>query len=609
MVAAKSKLRPLAAIGAFAGLYLLATFLVDNSYYQLMMTLVLIWATFGLSWNMLSGYSGLISFGHASFFGLGAYTVAIAYVDFGITPWVGILIGVAVGAVAGLLIGYPTFRLRGHYFALAMLAYPLALLYLFEWANYQEVPFPIKRVERGENPVYFMQFDDQRVYAILALILLVAALLVSLWVERARFGRSLLAIKQNELAAEAAGIDTLRWKLRAILVSGAMAAAAGGLYAVVLLLVTPPTVFGLLVSAQALIVVLFGGVGTLWGAVIGASILIPLAETLHAELGHIIPGIQGVVYGMAIILVLLLAPDGIYWKIRDRLQRAPAAPRPGEVAPEPQFVGAAVAAGASASPGPARAAGPPVPAGSGATVMELQDVSKRFGGLRAVDRVSFTVEQGMIVGIIGPNGAGKTTLFNVINGFLSADGGEIRFQSQDLVGLKPNRVCRLGIGRTFQVVRPFPRMTVLENVIVGSYVGASDDEEAEAMAMEALARVGLANRAGTLASGLTSKDLRLMELARALAPRPTLLLMDETLAGLGRQEIEELLNLVRGLKQDGITVVIIEHTMQAMVRLADRFIVLDHGAIIASGPPDQVVDDPQVIEAYLGRKWAERARS
>ena len=288
--------------------------LVQNQYYQLMMTLVPVWATMGISWNILSGYSGLVSFGHASFFGLGAYTVTLLLVKFGLTPWLGIPLAGAVGALAGLIIGYPTFRLRGHYFALAMLAYPLALLYVFEWMGYQEVSLPMKR----DNPAAYMQFADNRVYSVIALVIMLGALLLSRHIEATRFGRSLLAIKQNEIAAEAAGIDTFRWKLKAIVLSGLVAGVIGGFYAVVLLVVTPQAVFGMLTSAQALIMALFGGVGAAWGPVIGAAILIPLAETLQAELGDKLPGIQGVVYGIAIILVILLAPEGLYWKLRDK---------------------------------------------------------------------------------------------------------------------------------------------------------------------------------------------------------------------------------------------------------------------------------------------------
>ncbi|MFZ1104154.1 MAG: branched-chain amino acid ABC transporter ATP-binding protein/permease, partial [Hyphomicrobiaceae bacterium] len=567
--------------------------LVRNSYHQLIMTLVMLWATMGLSWNMLSGYSGLISFGHAAFFGLGGYTMTIAFVKFGITPWLGIPLGMAVGVLAGIVIGFTTFRLRGHYFALSMLAYPLAMLYVFEWLGYQEVTLPMMR----EAPALYAQFSDQRIYMALALALTMACMVVSLHVERSRFGMSLLAIKQNEPAAEAAGIEALRWKMRAIMLSAAMAAAAGGLYAVVLLVVTPPAMFGVATSAQALIVALFGGVGVYWGPVIGAAILVPLAETLHAELGHIVPGIQGVVYGLAIIAIILLAPEGIYWRIRDRF----AAGRKADVVPasprEP------VAAGGTTALLPAARA----PA-SGRPLLVLDGVVRTFGGLRAVDDVSLTVAEGAIHGIIGPNGAGKTTLFNVINGFLPPNAGSIRYAGAELSGLKPHGVCRRGVGRTFQVARAFPRMTVLENVVVGAYAGARTDAEAMDLALAALTRVGLEQDALSLAGGLTNDQLRRMELARALAPNPRLLLLDETLAGLGHEELEGLLRIVRQVNRDGVTVVIIEHTMHAMVKLADTFSVLDHGKLIAEGPPTEVVRNPAVIEAYLGKKWVELAQ-
>jgi len=580
---------PLLVIAIVAIAWISLGMVVKNSYYQLMLTLVPIWAVMGLSWNLLSGYTGLVSFGHAAFFGLGAYTVTIALVRFDITPWLGIPLGMIVGTVAGIVIGYPTFRLRGHYFALAMLAYPMALLYVFVWLGYQEVPLPMKR----EEPAFYMQFSDYRVYIALAVGLLVVSLLISLAVERSRFGTSLTAIKQNEAAAEAAGIDTLAWKMRAIMLSGAVAAAAGGLYAVVLLVVTPDSVFGVLTSAQALTIALFGGVGILWGPLIGAAILIPLSETLQAHLGDVMPGIQGVVYGIAIILVVLLAPEGVFWRVRDRFQRPYATGTVPATLPAPQIVTAA-----------------PLPATQRKPILAVSAISKSFGGLRAVTNVSFEIGDGEIVGIIGPNGAGKTTLFNLLNGFLQADSGKVVFAGRELIGLKPNRICRLGVGRTFQVARAFPRLSVLNNVVVGAYATTTNDADAFAAASAALAQVGLIGRSDASAGRLTNKELRLMELARALAGRPRLLLMDEPLAGLASQEIEDMLAVIRSLAAHGMTIVIIEHTMRAMVRLAERFVVLDHGAILAVGQPSEIISNGGVIEAYLGKKWAAmRARS
>jgi len=574
-------------IAIFGIVYALATAFAQNSYYQLIMTVVPVWAVMGLAWNVLSGYSGFVSFGHAAFFGLGAYSVALAQIHWGLSPWLGIPLAGVVGALAGLVVGFPTFRLRGHYFALAMLAYPLALLYVFEWLGYQELTLPMQR----EAPLKYMQFEDHRVYAWLALALMIVAMMLTGLIERSRFGMSLLAIKQDEAAAEAAGIRTLAWKLKAITLSGAMAGTVGGFYAVVLLVVTPPAVFGMLVSAQALIVAMFGGVGTLWGPVIGAVILVPLSELLHAKLGNVIPGIQGVVYGIAIVAVILLAPEGVFWKVKDLMLRR----RVGKNLDQPQSAGPASAVVAEL---PLRRKG-----GDGAVVFEVRNVSKAFGGLQAVRDVSMKVVSGEILGIIGPNGAGKTTFFNLLNGFIRPDQGQILLEGRDIVGARPYEICAAGVGRTFQVVRPFRRMTVLENVVVGAYVHAASDREARANAEAALARVGLDRDAQLLAGSLSNKQLRLLELARALAGKPKVLLLDETLAGLGSNEVEEVIALVRKLAARGVTIVIIEHTMQAMVRLVDRFVVLDDGAVLAQGQPADITRNPAVIDAYLGKRW------
>ncbi len=567
-------------IVVFGLLYAGLSALVTHSYYQLILTVVPIWATMGLAWNLLSGYSGFVSFGHAAFFGLGAYFVALTQIGWNLTPWIGIPLAGAVGALAGLFVGLPTFRLRGHYFALAMLAYPLALMYVFEWLGYQELALPMHR----EAPAAFMQFDDHRVYAWLATALMVGSMLLTAWVERSRFGRSLIAIKEDEAAAEAAGVRTLRWKLLAITLSGALAGVAGGLYAVLLLVVTPAAVFGMLVSAQALIVAMFGGVATVWGPVIGALVLVPLSEILHAQLADKIPGIQGVVYGLAIVVVILIAPEGVVW--RWRAYRARNLGKPAEPPP------------------PAAASAPPrVPAGDAPVIFEARGVSKSFGGVQAVRDVSLQVRQGEILGIIGPNGAGKTTLFNLLNGFVRPDTGTILLDGRDVTGRKPPQLCAAGVARTFQVARPFRRMNLLDNVMIGAYLREHGSAQARARAMEALAQVGLAGQAQRSAEGLTNRELRLLEIARALAGGPRIVLLDETMAGLTAPEVEELIALVRALAARGITVVIIEHTMQAMVRLVDRFVVLDGGAVLTEGEPARVTRDPAVIDAYLGRKW------
>jgi ABC-type branched-subunit amino acid transport system ATPase component len=238
--------------------------------------------------------------------------------------------------------------------------------------------------------------------------------------------------------------------------------------------------------------------------------------------------------------------------------------------------------------------------------LEAIDLKKAFGGLVVTQSVSLAIRPGERRLIIGPNGAGKTTLFNVLCGVLPATQGTAMLGRDPMIGKKVWQVCRMGVGRTFQVVRSFPRLPLLDNVIVGAYGAGLSDSDAIAAAAQALERVGLAEQAGVPAGQLTNKQLRLMELARALAGAPQLLLLDETLAGLGRDECDDVLDVLVRLRAEGMTVVIIEHTMHAMMRIADRFLVLDHGRVLATGLPREVVEERSVIEAYLGKKWAAR---
>jgi branched-chain amino acid transport system permease protein len=345
---------------------------------------------------------------------------------------------------------------------------------------------------------------------------------------------------------------------------------------------------------------MFGGVGTVWGPVIGSVILIPLAETLNAEAGSRFPGIQGVIYGLAIICVILLAPEGLFWKVRDFLRKRSAPPPAATLsAPDVLFAAAVPAAPMPSLPERSR--------GTGDVVLEVRNLSRSFGGLKAVQDVSFKLRRNEILGIIGPNGAGKTTLFNLLNGFLRPETGAILIDGRDMSGRKPHELCEAGIGRTFQIMRPFLRMSISDNVVVGAYVRGGTDAKARQLAAEAIARVGLSEIADHIASELTTKELRLMELARALAGQPRILLLDETLAGLGHDEANEVVAVIQRLARDGMTIAIIEHTMQAMVRLVDSFLVLDHGAVIVEGEPEAVTRDSRVIEAYLGKKWVAHA--
>jgi branched-chain amino acid transport system permease protein len=584
-----SRSREWLAIAAVVAVGFILSLALTERYHHRVLTLVFLWATMGLAWNIISGYAGQISFGHQAFFGIGAYVTVLLAAKLKFTPWLGMLGGVGVAVLAAVLIGTPTFRLAGIYFGLATLAYPLIFRIVMDFLGYQEVAIPMMR----EQPGLFMQFAEPRSFDLLALGILAATLVLSRLIETSRLGYSLRAIKENEQAAEAMGVDSFRCKMIAYMLSAAPAAVAGAVYAhAILFVVTPEAVFGVLVIVQTLTVCLVGGAGTLWGPIIGAAIMIPVSEILDTTVGDRFPGIQGVVYGAALMAVMMYAPEGLYWRVRTML-----------LARSRRSVGAARAAPTAADVGAVTPAGP---AAAGPVLMDVRGISKSFLGLQALSDVSFDVREGEILGIIGPNGAGKTTLFNVLNGFLLPEHGEVHWLGKSITGLQPHVVCRLGVGRTFQVMRLFPHLTVLENVMVGAFAHGGSPEHARASARAALDLVSLADRADVVPTGLTTLELRLMELARCLATRPRLILLDEPLAGLSADGVELMAVMIRRARSASVTVAIIEHTIHALVKLADRLVVLDQGRRLAEGLPGEVTRTPAVIEAYLGTRWLAR---
>lgn len=553
---------------------------VGDPFWLRVLTLVFLWTVANHSWNLSYGYAGQLSFGHSVFVGIGAYVFALLLRRYGVTPYLGLVPGMLVAAAVAAFVGYPTFRLTGAYFALATIALPLIAIVLVDSAGLQELTLPLTG---AQGPAY-MVFADPRGYSLLALVAMMLALGVVSWVDRSRGGYLLRAIRENQVLAEALGIDTVRWKLIAFTVSAAMAAAFGVLWVESsLLVVSSKDVFSLAIVVQMISMCLIGGVGTRWGPLIGAAILLPLAETLNVNFGARIPGVQLLAYGVVLMLVILAAPEGLQ-VVGERWLRRLRAPQP---YPAPDTV--AVELVRQAAPGE--------------PLLVLEELSRSFGGVRAVHGVSATVSGGEVAGIIGPNGAGKTTLLNLISGLYRPDGGRIHLAGRDVTRLTPHERCRLGLGRTFQTPQLLTRLSVGDNVAVAAFSHTSSVAEARRRAAAALATVGLKGALSRPAIGLTTLDIKLVEVARGLASSPCLLLMDESMSGLDHDEQQRLIALIRTLRGQGLTIVLIEHAIGSLLRVADRVIVLEEGELLAEGAGEEVMADPRVIDAYLGRKW------
>jgi branched-chain amino acid transport system permease protein len=583
-----ARLAPVAAFGAVAlGLALVPAARVP-AFYESFLYLVLHWIALATSWTILSGFSGYFSFGHGAFFGAGVYATATLATAGGLPflltlPLAGLVaagLGVGVGAVV-----FRVRRLRGELFALVTLAvtFIVATVVLNT------------RIDGGPG-IYLSGVSLPRVGGsttgtlyLLALGAALAAVGTACVVSRARFGAGLFAIHDDEDVAEVLGVPTYRYKLVALGLSASLAGVAGGIQAMFVTYVTVAETFSITVPLYVVLMSVLGGARHWLGPAVGAAVITVLT---HAAAGGETAVVGRAAVGLTLMLVILFLPDGLTGLLRSR--GAPATPS------EKGSAGQARAAGARS------VEGPPGPEPSASPLLACVEVRKAFRGVRALDGVSLEVREGEIVGLVGPNGSGKSTLINVVSGHYRTDGGSIRLGSVEVAGAAAHRIARLGLARTYQIPRPFARLTVRDNVAVAAMFGrgARDRTTAEREATGWLELAGLADRAALLPTALNLHQRKFLELARALAARPRLVLLDEVLSGLTPTEMADATRLVRAIRDGGTTVLFVEHIMRAVMDLADSVVVLNHGQVIASGAPPVVMRDPGVVRAYLGKAHA-----
>jgi branched-chain amino acid transport system permease protein len=605
-------------------------------FYDSFLYLVLSWVVLATSWNILSGYAGYFSFGHGAFFGAGLYTTTTlaAKADW---PFLWTLpVAAGVAALLGLGLGAVVFRVkrvRGELFALLTLAVTFVLATIVLNTPIDGGP----GVYLNSVPVPALGPTQAGTFYLLALGAAVGTLLIAWSIVRSRFGAGLFAIHDDEDAAEVLGVPTYRYKLFALAISAGLAGVAGGIHALFISYVTASEVFSITVPLTVVLMSVLGGTRHWLGPAVGAAVITVLLYSFTAA-DYAVAG--KAMMGAVLIATILFMPDGILLRVLKLFGGRPAAASRGATAPlsansaTPGTADASQATASTASiespsvglnlpestaPIPAslealdrpRAAPPSRPTAGAPTdvLLRVDGLSKAFKGVKALAGVDVEVRSGEILGLLGPNGSGKSTFINVVSGHFPASGGRIAFEGREIGGLPAHRIAQSGIARTYQIPRPFAHLTVLANVaLVAMFGGAAlDRESAEREARRWLEFTGLQDRADVLPDALNLHQRKFLELARALAAKPRLVLLDEVLSGLTPGEINEAVALIRRIRERGATIVFVEHVMRAVMALADRIAVLDHGKLIAIGAPAQVMRDPAVLQAYLGQAHAQQA--